>query len=315
MLMVAGTSGYAIIEGWGLRESLYMTVITVATVGFREVHRLSPAGEIFTMALIITGVGALGFSLGVFVDFLSEGRVVRMLEERHMNRAIQELSGHHVLVGLGRVGSVVAESLADASAPFVVVEQDAEALEWGRERGWLTVLGDATEEPVLVQAGIERAASLIAALDSDGANMFVTVTAKTLNPDLLVVVRSEHEASESVLLKAGANRVATPNVIGGRRLANFVLRPFASDYVDLVTHGTEVEFSLEDVELPKDSPLVGQSIRQAMVRDRYGTYILAIRHPDGTIDTNPDMDSVIRAGSVLVVLGTPEQIATLIREV
>jgi voltage-gated potassium channel len=145
--------------------------------------------------------------------------------------------------------------------------------------------------------------------------MFVTVIAKTLNPAILVVARSEHEASESPLLKAGANRVATPNVIGGRRLANYVLRPFASDYFDLVTHGHDAEFRLQDVELPVGSPLVGQSIRQAMVRDRYGTYIFAIRHPDGTVDTNPSMDTVMLAGSVLVVIGTTEQIAALAAEV
>jgi voltage-gated potassium channel len=314
-VLVVGTLGYALIEGWGLRESLYMTVITAATVGFEEVHPLSPAGEVFTMVLVITGVGALGFSFGVFVDFLSEGRVLSMLEERRMNQTIEHLSGHHILVGLGRVGSVVADLLADAGAPFVVIERDPDVIDRAHARGWLMVSGDATQEPVLVQAGIERAASLIAALDSDGANMFVTVIAKTLNPDLLVVARSEREASESALLKSGANRVATPNVIGGRRLANFVLRPLASDYIDLVTHSKEVEFDLQDVELPEDSPLVGKSIREAMVRDRYGTYILAIRHPDGTIDTNPDMDRVILAGSVLVVLGTPHQIATLISEV
>jgi len=143
--------------------------------------------------------------------------------------------------------------------------------------------------------------------------MFVTVTAKNLNPKLFVVCRSEHEASESALLTAGADRVITPNVIGGRRMANFALRPFVSDYLDLVTDGREVEFRLQDVELRKGSPLVGKSIREAAVRDRYGTYILAVRHPDGTVDTNPSMDTVMLAGAVLVVLGTPQQIDALAR--
>ena len=313
--IATGTLGYMLVEGWGLRDSLFMTIVTVATVGFGEVHPLTPAGQIFTMVLIIASVGALGFSLGVFIDFVGEGRIGRLLEGRRMSRTIEELSGHQIVVGLGRVGSVVAESLADDQVPFVVVERNEEAFETARSRGWLAVRGDATEEPILLQAGVQRASSLITALAHDGANMFVTVTAKTLNPDLFVVTRSEHEASESALLKAGADRVITPNVIGGRRMANLVMHPFVSDYLDLVTHGHEVEFRLQDVELPAGSPLIGKSIREGMVRDRYGTYILAVRHPDGTVDTNPSMDTIMLSGSVLVVIGTPQQIEALSNEV
>jgi voltage-gated potassium channel len=314
-VMVAGTLGYMLVEGWGLRDALFMTIITVATVGFGEVHPLTPAGQIFTMALIIASVGALGFSLGVFIDFIGEGRLRRLWEGRRMTRTIEELAGHHIIVGLGRVGSVVGESLAEDGVPFVIVERDEQAYERARDRGWLAVQGDAAEEPTLVQAGVQRASSLITALAHDGANMFVTVTAKTLNPDLFVVTRSEHEASESALRKAGADRVITPNVIGGRRMANLVVHPFVADYLDLVTHGHEVEFRLQDVELPAGSPLIGKSIREGMVRDRYGTYILAVRHPDGTVDTNPSMDTVMLPGSVLVVLGTPQQIDALSEEV
>lgn len=315
LLLAAGTAGYMVFEHWGLLDALYMTVITVATVGFREVRPLTPLGRIFTMVLILMSVGTLGFALGVFVDFLSEGRVKRMLEERRMTRIIDGLSGHHVVTGLGRVGWVVAESLAAEHATFVAVERDAGIAEAARERGWLVVEGDATEEAVLVSAGVARARDLVTTLDTDGANMFVTVIAKTVNPSVLVVARSEHEASESALLKAGANRVATPNVIGARRLANFVLRPLAADYFDLVTHADGVAFRLQDVELTSTSPLVGKTIRQAMVRDKYGTYILAIRHPDGTVDTNPSMDTVMDAGALLVVIGTPEQTEALARQV
>ena len=310
-LLAIGTIGYMIIESWSLLDSLFMTVITVGTVGFREVEPLSPAGQVFTMLLIIVGIGALGFSLGVFVDFLVEGRLRGLLEVRRMTRSIEALSGHYIVAGLGRVGSVVAESLSDERAPFVVVESREEAVDMARSRGWLVIQGDATEEPILVAAGVKRASSLITTLDRDGANMFVTVTAKTLNPSLFVVTRSEHEAAESVLLKAGADRVITPNVIGGRRMANLVMHPFVSDYLDLVTHGHEVEFRLQDFELPATSPLANKSIREAMVRDRYGAYILAVRYPDGSVDTNPSMDKKLVPGSVLVVLGTPQQLEAL----
>lgn len=314
-LLTLGTLGYMLIEGWSVLDSLYMTVITVGTVGFREIEPLSAGGQLFTMVLIITGIGALGFSLGVFVDFMVEGRLRGLLEGRRMNRSIEALNGHYVVAGLGRVGSVVAESLADERAPFVVIESSETAVDAARSRGWLVVQGDATEEPVLMAAGVQRASSLITTLDRDGANMFVTVTAKTINPTLFVVTRSEHEASESVLLKAGADRVITPNVIGGRRMANLVMHPFVSDYLDLVTHGNEVEFRLQDFQLPETSPLAHKSIREAMVRDRYGAYILAVRHPDGSVDTNPSMDEKLVPGSVLVVLGTPQQLEALVREV
>jgi len=314
-LLTLGTVGYMLIEGWGPLDALFMTVITVATVGFREVHVLSRGGQVFTMALIILGVGALGFSLGVLVDFFAEGRLFGLLEERRMTSAIDALSGHHIIAGLGRVGSVVAETLADEARPFVVIETNGEAADIARTRGWLFVQGDATQEAVLVAAGVKRASSLITTLDNDGANMFVTVTAKTLNPSLFVVSRSEDEAAESVLLKAGVDRVITPNVIGGRRMANLVTHPFVADYLDLVTHGHDVQFRLQDFELPATSPLANRSIREGMVRDRYGVYVLAVRDPDGSVDTNPSMDKKLLPGSVLVMLGTPQQLESLVREV
>jgi len=313
-LLTLGTVGYMLVEGWGFMDALYMTVTTVGTVGFREVHKLSRAGETFTMVLIILGAGALGFSLGVLVDFFAEGRFFRLLEERRMTSHINALRGHHVIAGLGAVGAVVAESLADEDKPFVVIDMQDDAIAMARERGWLYVQGDATQEPVLIAAGVKQAHSLITALDRDGANMFVTVTAKTLNPSLFVVSRSESEAAESVLLKAGVDRVITPNVIGGRRMANMVTHPLVSDYLDLVTHGRAVQFRLQDFELPATSPLANKSIREGMVRDRYGVYILAVREPDGSVDTNPSMDKKLVPGSVLVMLGTPQQLESLVHE-
>ncbi len=314
-VVVFGTLGYALIERWPVFDALYMTVITVGTVGFTEVHRLSDAGRAFTMALVIVGVGAIGFSFGTLIDFFVEGHLKGMLEGRRMSKEIDQLSGHHIIAGIGRVGKVVARELAEEGAPFVVVESADARIQQAKAEGWLYVQGDATEEETLQAAGIARAASLITALDQDADNLFVTVTAKTLNPGLFVVSRSATESSESKLIKAGVDRVITPTVIGGRRMASLVLHPFVADYLDLVTHDAGVEYRLQEMDLPPSSPIVGQSIRQSAVRDRFGAFILAIRGSDGAIDTNPSFDRVLMAGDRLVVLGTNEQLSALAQAV
>ena len=288
-----------------------MTVITIGTVGFSEVHALSDAGRLLTMSLIIIGVGAIGFSFGTLIDFFVEGHLGGMLEGRRMKNKIEGLSGHHIIAGIGRVGKVVARELAEEQQPFVVVDSSDARIQDARANGWLYVQGDATEEETLRAAGIARAASLITALDQDADNLFVTVTAKTLNPGLFVVSRSSTESSEAKLIKAGVNRVITPTVIGGRRMASLVLHPFVADYLDLVTHDADVEYRLQELDLPASSPIAGQSIRESAVRDRFGAFILAIRGPDGVIDTNPSFDRVLMAGDRLVVLGTNEQLSAL----
>ncbi len=202
-VFVAGTVGYMLIEGWGLLDSLFMTTITVGTVGFGEVHPLSPYGRLFTIGLIIASVGALGFAFGQLVEFVFEGRIQEILEGRRMEKRLDSLSGHTVVAGFGRVGSVVARALADEGAPFVIVDLGEESQIAARESGWLFVLGDATEEEVLEKAGIRRAGSLVTALSADADNLFVTVTARTMNPDVFIVARSSHESTEAKLLNGG----------------------------------------------------------------------------------------------------------------
>jgi voltage-gated potassium channel len=310
-VITAGVIGYMAIEGWGLLDSLYMTVITVGTVGFREIHPLSRLGEAFTMTLILAGVGALGFALAQFVEFLLEGHLTGFLEGRRMEKRIAELSGHTIVAGYGRVGRVVARALADEGAAFAIVDSSAEALEAAHEVGWAFIDGDATEESVLLEAGIERAGSIVTALSADAENLFVTVTARALNPDIFIVARSSHESTEAKLVKAGANRTITPNVIGGRRMASMVLHPTVSDYLDIVTSGEGVEFRLQEIELTPTSPFVGKSIAASHIRERTGAQVVAVLHTDGRVDANPTAATVLQPGERLVVLGTPDQVAVL----
>ena len=315
LVFVGGVVGYMLIEGWSFFDSLYMTVITVATVGFAEVAELSDAGRLFTIGLIFAGLAAIGYSFGSFVDFMVEGGLMGILEGRRMEKQVHSLRGHHVVAGIGRVGSEVARSLESRGEHFVIVDEDAEAIKRASEAGWLYVQGDASNEEVLRSAGILRAKSLVTALDTDADNVFVTLTGRTLNPDLFIVARSSQSVSEEKLRKAGADRVITPNIIGGRRMASMVVSPVISDYLDLVSHSGGIEFRLEEVVVEENAPYAGQTIRQARVRDTTGVLILAIHPGDGVVNTNPSSDTVMQPGDHLIVLGTEAQVDDMVKNV
>jgi len=312
-VIAVGTIGYMLIENAPLFDSLYMTVITVGTVGFAETIKLSDAGRAFTMLLILTGFGAMLFALGTFIDFVVEGHLRDLLEGRRMESGIDRLNGHHIVAGLGRVGLSVAGALAAEAAPFVVIERDPDTVATAKAAGWLVVEGDATEEDVLAAAGVMRARSLVTALDADADNLFVTFSARAIHPELFIVARSSHESSEAKLKRAGADRVLTPNVIGGRRMAGMVLHPVVSDYLDLVTHGEQLEFRLQEIEVRPSSSYVNRSIRDSRVRDETGAYVLAVQSAAGQINTNPAPETVLQPHDRLVVLGTAAQLEALVR--
>jgi voltage-gated potassium channel len=314
-VLFGATVGYMLIEGWSLLDAAYMTVITVGTVGYAEVHPLSDLGRLFTMAVIFAGFGAMFLFVGTFVDFVFEGHWREFVEGRRMERAVASLENHNIVAGLGRVGSVVARSLAEEGVPFVCIDQDDDAIARADASGWPIIAGDATEQDTLVRAGIERASSLVTTLDTDADNLYVTFTSRSLNPDLFIVARSADESNEVRLAQAGANRVITPNEVSGRRMATMVLHPIVSDFLDLVTHGDEVEYQLREIRLAPGSPYAGKTIAEARVREATGAYVLAIQSREGKINTNPSPDSVMQPHDKLVVLGTEQQLEALTRSV
>jgi voltage-gated potassium channel len=234
-IVVVGTVGYTLIEGWSLLDSLFMTVTTIFTVGFGEVHPLSRGGQIFTLLLIIGGVGTILYGLGRMVEFVIGGQLSGMFRRRAVRRQVDKLDSHFIVCGYGRVGEAVARHFAAHGAPFLVVDSDAENVARVERDGFLSICGDATADEVLQAAGIERARGLVAALGSDAGNIFLTLSARVLNPKLLIVARAGSDDIISKLQRAGADNVVTPYDIGGKRMATLMLKPMVSDYLEVVT--------------------------------------------------------------------------------
>jgi len=310
-IIVAGTVGY-IALGFPWLDALYQTVTTVATVGFREVQPLSAGGQAFTIILILVGVGTALFTFTQGLEVVVEGSLQEVLGRKRMEREITRMSGHVIVCGFGRVGRNLAQYVTGAGQDVVVIDNDpARAAAAAAERSGHVVQGDATTDEVLKEAGIERARVLVTALNTDAANLFVTLTARSLRPDLFIVARARVESSEAKLTQAGADRVVNPQGIGGARMAAFVLQPHVAEFLDVVMHDGSLEFRLEEIQLPQESPLAGKSLRDAHIRDSTGALILALRDSTGAFTTNPPPETQLCAGQILIAIGTDTQLRAL----
>ena len=311
-IVAVGTVGYMLIEGWSFIDALYMTVITLSTVGYTEVHTLGRGGEIWTIMFIVGGLVTFGFVSAPLVELVFEGAVRGQFRRRRMAREISKLNGHQILCGYGRVGRQVVQEFVKDEVPFVIVEQDPEIAEECLAEGYFTVLGEASEDQVLEEAGIRRARGLIAAVDSDADNVFVTLSARKLNPKLHIVARAGSEESAAKLGMAGADRTLSPYAVGGRRLASLATQPLVVDFLDIVTRGEGgIEFRLEEFDVPEDSSLADHTIGELQIGEKTGAKILATRTRDGKFDTTPTAQDRISAGDTLIVLGSREQVERL----
>ena len=308
-VIVAGTVGYLVL-GFPFLDALYQTVTTVATVGFREVRPLSAAGQVFTIVLILVGVGTALFTFTQFLEAMVEGQIREELGRRRMDRQIARMDGHVIVCGFGRVGRNLAHYVAGAGQDIVVIENDPERAA-AAEGSVHVVRGDATSDEILKEAGIERARVLVTALNTDADNLFVTLTARGLMKDLFIVARARAESSEVKLTQAGADRVVNPQGIGGARMAAFVLHPHVAEFLDVVMHDGSLEFRLEEIPVPEDSPLAGKSLRETHIRDSTGALVLAMRDAAGEFTTNPPPEMVLCAGQILIAIGTEAQLKAL----
>jgi voltage-gated potassium channel len=306
-VLAAGSIGYVVL-GFSPLDAVYQTVTTITTVGFSEVHPLGAAGKIFTIVLIIVGVGTALYAFSVVLESLVEGHLRQHLERRKVERDIAKMSGHTIVCGWGRVGRAVAAYLAGQGAAVVVADVDPQRV---TEVTYPALAGDVTDDEVLRKAGIMRARALVAAINTDAENVYVTLSARSLRPELIIVARARTEASEAKLLRAGATRVVNPQRIGGQRIAAAALQPNMVEFLDVVMHDGSLEFRLEEVPVRAGSRLAGHTLQEANAGQPAAALVLALRGRDGTFLANPPMHTPVGAGYILIAIGTQQQLSAL----
>ncbi|MBM4446741.1 MAG: potassium channel protein [Chloroflexi bacterium] len=310
LVIFAGTIGYRTIEGWSFMDSLYMTITTITTVGYTEVHPLSTAGRIFSIILILTGVGTAFYILTTLVQYMLEGEFGIRIGRRRMEAKIRRLNNHFILCGYGRVGQAIANILKQQEAKFVVIERDREAVNRAQQAGYLTIHGDATKDESLRQARIDSARGIIIALGDDADIIYTTLAAQELNATLPIVARANNEDAERKLQQAGAHRVVAPEIIGGARMARLALRPQAVEFIETVLFGREKQLLVEEIETGEESPLVGSTIKE--IEERFpGVRILALKKRDGALVPNPSPNTTVTQASSLTAFGTIEQLRAI----
>ena len=311
LVLVAGTIGYMVVEGWSAWDALYMTVTTVTTVGFREVHPLSWRGQAFTVVLIIGGVSTVLYTLSLLAAGLVEGRVGRRFEQRRREHMIDALTNHFILCGAGRIGLIIADEFRRQQVPFVVIDRDPDAVQEVIARGDLAVEADASREDILQRLGIDRARGLIAALGTDAENVYAILTARGLRGDLFIVARADSDDAGRKLLRAGADRFISPYQIGATQMAQTALRPAVVDFVQLATSSENLELTMEQVKIAPESALGGRSIVEANLRQQFGVIVVGIQRRDGRMEFNPEPDTIMHAGDHLIVIGRSGQLKDL----
>lgn len=311
-VMLMGTLWYRLVEGWHWLDALYMTVITLATVGYGETQPLGDRGRLFTITLILMGVVSIGYIVNRFTEALIQGYFQEGGRLRQRRRLVESLNEHYILCGFGRTGRQIALEFQAEGIPFVTIDSQTQPVEAAQQFGYIAVQGDATLDETLHRVGIDRAICLVAALPSDAENLYTVLSAKTLNPNIRAIARASTEEALQKLQRAGADAVVSPYITGGRRMAAAALRPQVMDFVDGILTGTDRAFYMEEFLIdPQTCPAVGQTLRDARLRSQSGALVLAIRRADGTLIGGPTGETQLMAGDLLICMGTAEQLRQL----
>jgi voltage-gated potassium channel len=311
VIVSIGIFGYSIIENWALLDSVYMVIITLFTVGFQEVQPLSSEGKIFTIFLILTGVGASIYVASQIIEIIVEGQILGIRRRKKMENTIRNLKDHFIICGFGRVGHQVGKEFAAANIKYVVIDNDPENAKKYEEENIHYIIGDATSDDKLHEAGITTAKGLVACSDSDVANVYVTLSARSLNKDLHIVSRSSKADTERKLKIAGANRVISPYFISGKRMAHCATKPVASDFLDMVSHGDNMQFTLQEIPLGDSSSFIGKTLLDSGIKKHSAITILAIRDKQGEFNLQPHSTTVINEDDTFLAVGTFEQLEKL----
>jgi voltage-gated potassium channel len=309
-LLIIGSLGFVWLEGWDFFDALYMTVTTLSTVGYGEIHPLDRVGRIYNMVLILTGMGVLLYVVGSLARVLIEGEIRAALGKRKLIKHIKRLKNHYIICGFGRIGEIIARQLKERDFSLVIIDKESDLAPRLDELGYYFITGDATRDEVLSEAGIERAKGLVAVVTSDADNVYTVLTARSLNPQLFIVARSEEPGSEKKLLRAGANRVESPYQMGGQKMAHTILHPTVVTFMELAMK-EGVDWSMEEIAVGQTSALLGVPLADSGIRQKLDLILVAIKRADGEMLFNPSHDTHILAGDTLIALGLRKNLDAL----
>jgi voltage-gated potassium channel len=310
-VVLFGVIGYWGIEGWNLMDSLFMTVITLTTVGFGEVHKLDTRGEIFTIVLILFGLAVAGYSARVFGQMIIEGQLRRFLGRKIMQKNIQKLAGHYIVCGFGRVGRTVCEELFKSNVDFLVIEKDQTLVDEMEKSGFTYIQGNCDSDETLLAAGIDRAKGLINTLADEADAVYVTLSARQLNQELFIMARADSPNATAKLTRAGATRVLSPHISAGQRMAQTTIKPNVVDFMTLASGTTAEGLKIEEIRLKSVSNLIGNNLKDSGIRSQYGVTVIGAKKEMGSMIYNPPPDFMIEVGDTLILMGTPSQLTQL----
>ena len=303
-LWLTGVAGYMFIEKWRLLDSIYMTAISLTTVGFKEVRPLSDYGRVFTIVLITLGVGLFFYAAGTLAEAIIEGHIRGLIGRKRMEKRIGKLSDHYIVCGYGRLGRVICHELQMRRFPVVVIDNRETAIKVAGQNGLLYLKGDATLDETLVKAGIKRAKGLITVLGTDAANVYITISARSLNPRFTIVARAEDENAEKKMFRVGATKVISPYKIGATRMALAVLKPTLTDFLDLASHSVGFDLDIEQIEIMPGSELAGKALKDVSLREKTGVTVVAIKKKGGRLSLQLSPDEPLSPGDTIIALGS-----------
>jgi len=308
LTLLFGTTGYHLSEGMTLFDSLYMTAITISTVGFSEIKPLSQLGRVITMMIIVLGIAIGGYTLSMLVQMVVEGELTKVLGRRKLEKKIARMKNHFIICGFGRIGQTISRELHEDEIPFLVLDTHSEVFSQAEHAGYLGLQGDATTEETLLRAGILQARGIVTVVQSDADNVFITLTARGLRSDIFILSRASEAKNEEKLRRAGANQVVSPYLIGGQRMAHVLKRPTVVDFIDLATTSSNLGLMIEEACVGTASSLIGKNLVESNLRRDYGVIIVAIKRPSGEMVFNPTSMERLQEGDVIVVLGKREDL-------
>jgi voltage-gated potassium channel len=307
-IFIIGTIGFHFIEGWSFVDSFYTTIATLSTVGYGDFSPDTTAGKFFTVFIIIFGVGMMFYTLVLLAETFIEGRVRNLLGRGKLEKIIEKMNNHYIICGGGRIGFLICRELMAGKMPCVVIDNNQEVIQKAQEEGFIYCKGDATQDKVLIAAGIKRAKGIICVLPTDAENLYVILTAKELNQKIYIMARSEEEESEHRLLRAGADRVMSPYTLGGVRMAMAILRPAMLDFIEITTSRQSLELRMEEISICKNSQFISKTLEDSGIRKRYGLIIVAVKKDSGKMIFNPMANYIIEEGDRLIAMGEDENV-------